>query len=117
PAAAIKNHDSDEIRSAPTPAGHSVDCGAHAPALALTRTVAMRCAVLEAPSLPRRIGLIGRPERLDIRDQLPDLIARQLRAPRRHSVLATLGDRREDRRVVAAVAPKRVAQARAHAAA
>src|SRR5258705_7059535 len=65
--------------------------------------------------LPRRVRFIGRPHRLDVGDDLPDLIARDFRPPRGHAFPPSFRDRREDRRVVAAVEPVVVAKARTHA--
>src|SRR5581483_2777298 len=68
-------------------------------------------------TLARRIRFIGRPERLDVGDEFPDLIRRDFAAPCRHAVLPPLGDRREDVGIRPAVIPQTVAQARPHAAA
>src|SRR5690242_12508237 len=67
--------------------------------------------------LPRRIRLIGRSQRLDVGYEAPDLVARDSCSPRRHSELASFGDRRKDRLRIAAVAPQAVTKAGAHAAA
>src|SRR6185437_15352164 len=74
-------------------------------------------AAAAARALARRIRLIGCPQGLDVRHDLPDVALGQLRAPRRHSVLTPLGNRREDRRLVAAVIPERITQAWPHSAA
>src|SRR5258705_6992099 len=75
---------------------------------ASTRVAAgSRPATRQAPlaSLPWRVRLIGRPHRLDVSDDPPDLIARDFRPPGGHTFPPSFRDRREDRRVVAAVEP------------
>src|SRR5690348_9766861 len=113
----IMNQASPLTRRPPSPAAPKIDIGAWQAAVPATSTASVaRCLTLRCPTrrclarrsltrrcLTRRVRLIGSPQRLDVRDDLPDLVARELRAPRRHPVLASLGDRGEDRRLVAAV--------------
>src|SRR5581483_12386149 len=68
-------------------------------------------------TLARRIWFIGRPQRLDVGDEFPDLIRRDLAAPGGHAVLPPFCDRREDVGIRPAVIPQAVAQARSHPAA
>src|SRR5690349_3922425 len=65
----------------------------------------------------RWIWFVRRPQRLDVRDELPYLVLGDLRSPRRHALIAAFVDRAEHLRLGVAVAPHDVAQARAHAAA
>src|SRR5439155_2380497 len=73
-----------------------------------------------APSpqpLARWLHLVPRAERLDVCDQLPDVVVVQLHAPRGHAEAASLGDASEHLRIVHSVDPVDIAQAWTHAAA
>src|SRR4051812_49324461 len=56
-------------------------------------------------------------KRLDVGDELPDLITRQAWLPGRHAVSSSFGDRAEKLRVAVSVDPVHVAQAWPHASA
>src|SRR5205814_4089642 len=62
----------------------------------------------------RRLRLIRRAQRLDVRGQRPDVAVRQPRAPRRHSVRAPFGDGIEDLPGRFPVQPDLIAEARPH---
>src|ERR1051325_3566409 len=65
----------------------------------------------------RLVRFLRGTERPDVRDELPDLLRRGLGAPRRHPLGPAGRDRAKDSHVLPAIDPRRVAQARPHAAA
>src|SRR5437762_13494502 len=48
--------------------------------------------ISNSQSLARRLHLVARAERLDVRDQLPDVVVVHLRAPGGHAAAASFGD-------------------------